>query len=236
MESPFKKAMVTAIKEVLGISIVAFSDSHTQLGIDLPPCDIAIFAGDYSFMGTLKETEKFLDWFGKQDQCTYKVMICGNHEVEADPKYKTPNHLKIRELLEKESNIIYLENSGIEILGLKIWGSPITPWFYGDHWGFNEHRGEAIKKYWDMIPEDTDILVTHGPPHGILDDVPGENVGCEELWRKVVEVKPKLHIFGHIHLDDTPFRIYEMNGTKFVNASLLDNRYHRIIDPIKIIL
>jgi Icc-related predicted phosphoesterase len=85
-----------------------------------------------------------------------------------------------------------LENSSVLVNGLKIYGLPITPYFLG--MAFNKRRGDEIKKVWKKIPSDTDIPITHGPPFGILD----KNVGCEELLAKVIKVKPKLHVFGHI--------------------------------------
>jgi len=84
------------------------------------------------------------------------------------------------------------------IEGVKFYGSPWQPRFFD--WAFNLDRGEEIKKKWDLIPMDTDVLITHGPPYGILDLThEGEKVGCEELMKAVLRVQPKIHIFGHIH-------------------------------------
>ena len=96
-------------------------------------------------------------------------------------------------------------------------------------------RGEELKERWDLIPNDIDILVTHGPPYGYLDTVRWDghtkHVGCEELLDRVLKLKPKLHVFGHIHgaAGEDSFE-----GTHFVNASSCDERYKPINPPIVI--
>jgi hypothetical protein len=97
------------------------------------------------------------------------------------------------------SNAIYLENSGTERLGLKFWGSPVQPEF--NNWAFNVARGAAIRRYWQIIPEGTDVLVTHGPPFGVLDKSLSStpHLGCEELAKAIEQIRPRLNIFGHIH-------------------------------------
>src|SRR5579863_6916609 len=106
--------------------------------------------------------------------------------------------------LAEENGVIYLDDSGIEIEGLKIWGSPVQPEFCS--WAFNRKRGKEIARHWAKIPEDTQVLVTHGPPVGILDEVDRgiisgveggrEHVGCEELRKRVDESKDlKLHCY-----------------------------------------
>ncbi|MFN8395634.1 MAG: metallophosphoesterase [Bacteroidia bacterium] len=123
-------------------------------------------------------------------------------------------------------NVIYLNDSGVEIEGVKIWGSPIQPWFFD--WAFNRQRGADIAKHWALIPEDTDILVTHGPPYGILDRTDdGKLVGCEELIKVVERIRPKIHVFGHIH---EAHGSLIKDGTHYVNASILNLRYMRVWD------
>lgn len=100
----------------------------------------------------------------------------------------------LKEMLPK--NVVYLKDSLITIGGLKIWGSPITPWFF--NWAFNRHRGDLIKRHWDLIPKDTDILITHGPMFRVLDkNSENQHVGCKDLFNKVKEIKPKVHICEH---------------------------------------
>jgi len=123
--------------------------------------------------------------------------------------------------------IIYLENSGVEVAGYKIWGSPISPTFF--NWAFMANRGDDIQKYWDMIDEDVDILITHGPPMGTLDmTTRGESVGCWDLARAVERTKPQLHVFGHIHNQQG---IVEKDGTIYVNASVLNDYYCYAYEP-----
>jgi Icc-related predicted phosphoesterase len=101
---------------------------------------------------------------------------------------------------------------------LKIYGSPITPFFH--NWAFNKHRGEQIAKYWAAIPDDVDILVTHGPPAGVLDaNLQGEQLGCQDLMAKIMEIRPKIHIFGHVH-ESAGYD--EKAGTHYINASVVN--------------
>jgi Icc-related predicted phosphoesterase len=124
-----------------------------------------------------------------------------------------------------------------EIGGLKIYGAPWQPRFYD--WAFNLNRGVELAEKWRLIPDDIDVLITHGPPHGILDEVPGkfgyENVGCEELRRRIEEIsingKLKLHVFGHIHCG---YGRAERFGVKFVNAAGCDETYEPVQPPISV--
>ena len=140
------------------MNITFFSDTHLIFNrIDLPGGDLLIHAGDLTMNGTEPNIRKALEYLNSIPNYRYKVFIAGNHDFlfEARPD-------KIKEILKDFPDLIYLENSSVEIEGLKIWGSPITPWFHD--WAFNRIRGEAIKKYWDEIPNDLYILITHGPP------------------------------------------------------------------------
>ena len=131
----------------------------------------------------------------------------------------------------QDNHIIYLQDSGIKIDGVNFWGSPVQPRFF--NWAFNRDRGEDLDRHWQRIPENTDVLITHGPPYGILDTTkmtmknnpdPNGHVGCEDLRRHVLErVKPKVHIFGHIH---SAHGVHEEEGITFINASQLTDRYH----------
>ena len=174
--------------------IVCLSDTHNcSEQIIVPDGDILIHAGDATIRGTIDEIILFNEWFANLPH-TYKVFVAGNH----DWLFET-NNSYARNSLDK--SIIYLQDSWVEIGGLKIYGSPWQPRFFD--WAFNLMRGAELAEKWKLIPDDTDILITHGPPFGILDDVPRqyfiENTGCEELRKRVETIKPKLHIFGHIH-------------------------------------
>lgn len=218
------------------IKIVHFSDTHNRhKQVKLEECDIAIFSGDMSGRGKKSEVENFMKWFSQQTQCTEKIVIAGNHDIAFDPKFEkeTESNSWLDELLEKyESNkcFHYLENCGINLYNLNIWGSPITPWFHGNRWAFNKYRGDDIKKEWEQIPKNTDIIVTHGPVMYKLDYVPEnqEYTGCEDLRKIVKEIKPKLHLSGHIH---EGYGIEEDANTIYSNACICNHRYEPVNKP-----
>ena len=197
------------------MNFTCISDTHGKHNhLQLPPGDVLIHAGDVSSMGKEQEVLNFLDWFAKQDY-EYKIFIAGNHDFyfERMPDADIQNIIP--------SNIIYLNDSGATINNIKIWGSPITPWFFD--WAFNRYRGEQIKRHWDLIPLDTDILLTNGPVSGILDSTKkGEHAGCEDLLNSVNKIKPRVHICGHIH---EAYGTVEKAGIKYINASVLNERY-----------
>lgn len=229
------------------LKVVCISDTHnrhkhlTSLAAfpnRLPDGDLLIHAGDSTGIGLKGEVESVAEWMLKQaKRYTYGIVfIAGNHDRSFDPKYRhkyesteeTGNKpgwlLDILSDFKSSGNVHYLENSSVEVNGFNIWGSPVTPWFHGDSWAFNQHRGPDIEEYWNRIPLDTDILVTHGPPAYIGDYIPGQNsyVGCENLRTRVKIVKPLMHIFGHIHEG------YGLDGdsdTVYVNASICNTLY-----------
>lgn len=196
------------------MKIVCISDTHGKhKEIELPDGDLLIHAGDISGRGEIWQVESFLQWYSAQPH-THKVLIAGNHDFLAER-----NAVLFQELVPE--NVIYLNDSGIEIEGIKIWGSPVSPWFYD--WAFNRQRGEEIKKHWDLIPENTDILITHGPAYGIRDlTFDGQKVGCEELNKRIFDIRPKLHLCGHIH---EAYGVEEIDGITFINASILNLAY-----------
>jgi len=207
------------------MNVTLISDTHgLHKGLTVPKTDLLIHAGDFSKLGTVQEVVDFMTWFTHLD-ATHKVLIAGNHDFLAE---KEPAVFKA--LIPRDC--IYLEDDFVMIEGLKIWGSPITPYFF--NWAFNRHRGKEIKKYWDLIPEDVDILVTHGPPLGILDKTSrGDLVGCEDLLERVLKIKPKLHVFGHIH--EAAGQL-ERDGTVFVNASVLNLAYNLVNLPVVLVV
>lgn len=220
------------------MKIVLISDlhgKHDDLTKLLPPtADMIICAGDISMFGNMNTINSFIYWFSNLDQYKYKIFIAGNHD-----RYFEDHHYLALTMIPE--NVIYLENSGVTINGVYIYGSPIQPTFF--NWAFNVDRGEPIKKYWDMIPDHTDILVTHGPPYGVLDasrfnqdsGTVGDAVnhaGCEELSKAVFDrVKPSLHLFGHIHPGYGKIKKEEI---WFVNASNVDEKYMIANKPILI--
>lgn len=202
-----------------GLQIHAISDTHNKhKHFTLPGGDILIHSGDACSRGDVAEMMAFLEWFGDQDY-SHLIYIPGNHDwlAERNPEL-------VRDTC-KRLGITLLIDEGVEIEGIKIWGSPVQPWFYD--WAFNRQRGEDIKRHWDMIPADTEILITHGPPYQILDFVPERwggfrEVGCADLRAHIDQSKIKLHIFGHIHYA-AGYRY--LDGRTFVNAAALSESY-----------
>ncbi|MBD1263116.1 metallophosphatase domain-containing protein [Maribacter polysiphoniae] len=204
------------------MKIVFISDTHGQHDLlNLPSGDMIVHAGDVSSRGTHIEVFKFLNWFGNLD-FKYKIFIAGNHDFFFEIAESSFINSMIPE------GVMYLNDTGVEIEGIKIWGSPIQPWF--NNWAFNRERGEEIKQYWNKIPDNLDILITHGPPNGILDKtIRGESVGCEDLYDTISKVKPKIHVFGHIH---EAYGVESKNGISFINASVLNLSYQMTNLPV----
>lgn len=204
------------------MKFVFISDTHLKHELlNLPPGDVLVHAGDFSMRGSLPEIAQFLDWF-EQQPYRYRVLVAGNHDFLAEREPSV-----FRALL--PDRVIYLEDTGIEIEGIRLWGSPITPWFFD--WAFNRQRGAEIRRHWDLIPAGIDILITHGPPYGILDEVLRDPrpVGCRDLLRRVEGVRPQVHVFGHIH---EGYGQLERDGTRFINASVLDAGYRAVNAPV----
>jgi Icc-related predicted phosphoesterase len=209
-----------------GLQIDLISDTHCQeKDMKMPGGDILIHAGDVSYRGTIKEILPFLEWFEAQNY-KYKILVPGNHDWGFENAFGV-----YREECERR-NIILLNDTGIELEGIKIWGSPVQPEFCD--WAFNRERGHEIRRHWNLIPDDTELLITHGPPHGILDKTfHGEQVGCQDLWHKILKTKVKLHVFGHIH-EGHGYQYFEER--LFVNASVVDRRYKMITGvPIRVV-
>ena len=203
------------------MKIITISDTHSQhLGLKLPEGDMIIHAGDVSGSGSAVAVKSFLNWFSNLDY-KYKIFIAGNHDWFFEKNKESEIEKYIPE------NVIYLNDSGVTIENINIWGSPVQPWFL--NWAFNR-MGKEIISHWNKIPENTDILITHGPPYNILDKTTqGTLTGCPYLLEKINKTKPKYHIFGHIH---ESYGIIEKNNTTFINASVLDVKYRRVNDPI----
>ena len=197
------------------MKIVCLSDTHMEHEqLAVPDGDVLIHAGDSTYRGAVPELVRVNAWLGTLPH-RHKIIIAGNHDwlFETDPS--------LAESL--MTNAIYLRDSATSIAGVKFYGAPWQPWFMD--WAFNLQRGAEIKRKWDLIPTDTDVLITHGPPQGILDIVPDYrtgldiNVGCEELAPAIARVKPKLHIFGHIH---EGYGQLERDGVTYINAANCD--------------
>ncbi len=207
--------------------IVVISDTH---GLHhrmphLPDGDLLIHAGDCTNRGADHEVAEFLEWFGERPH-PHKILIAGNHDFLFER-----NAARAEALV--PPNVTYLKDNGVAVGGLNVWGSPWQPWFYD--WAFNLERGEEIAAKWRLIPADTDILVTHGPPHGVLDQTvgrPPQAVGCEALAARLAELpRVRLHVFGHIH---EAYGRERRDGRDYVNASICDVRYRPVNRPVAV--
>lgn len=207
------------------MKIVAISDVHERWhNLHIPECDVLISAGDYSFRGDLSVVREFHKWLHLQPS-KHVISVQGNHELWVERNYG------LSKLVAEEScpGVHFLEEGDVEIDGIKFYGSAITPRFF--NWAYNRDRGLDIKKHWDKIPDNTDILITHGPPKGIMDLTPDyENVGCDDLLKRVSEINPKYHIFGHLH---GCYGILKRYNTTFINASICDEDYKASNKPIE---
>lgn len=204
------------------VKFVAISDTHCRhRSLKLPKGDVLLHAGDISYRSNRDEVMDFLDWFGNLP-FAHKIFIAGNHDFFLE----RTKAAVIKSLL--PAGVHYLIDEAICLNGIKIWGSPYTPWFY--HWAFNKKRGAPLARHWSQIPADTDVLLTHGPAFGILDMVVNEQLaGDKELLNRIAEVKPKVHVCGHIH---ESYGVVKRQGIKFINACLLNEAYELVNKPV----
>lgn len=219
------------------MKIAFIADMHGQLDFEVDPCDLLLIAGDIcpathdGLESSYRQKDWlfniFNPWLDKQPikQC---VMIAGNHDWiwEHLPRYLLPW---------MNFNCCYIEDEIAVMTSLdeplKIYGTPVQPPFLD--WAFNREE-ESLQKYWDNIPEGLDILLLHCPPYGILDethhpDYSSEHIGSKSLLKRIKEVRPKLVVFGHNHGEHG---IVEEDGTKYINASLVNEEYKLVKKPV----
>jgi predicted phosphodiesterase len=215
--------------------LVFISDTHDQhltMLHPVPDGDILVHAGDATMMGRMNEIAAFGLWFRTLPH-KHKVFVAGNHDWMFQKNRMMAIQLLNQGLVgnKRATEIVYLEDDMATIEGLKIYGSPWQPTFFD--WAFNLDRGEAIRRKWDLIPEGVDVLITHGPPKPIHDQIEphmgSEHLGCEELMVAVERVKPKIHVFGHIHggYGETKYV-----NTHFINAAICNEAYKPVNAPI----
>lgn len=215
--------------------ITLLSDTHRKHKLVtnyIPKSDLILHAGDISSMGHEFEINEFVTWYDSLPSDN-KIFIAGNHD------WGFQNNIKnVQKILNIYKSYKYLQDNSIHIKinndpEIKIYGTPHQPYFC--NWAFNLPRnGKELKEKWSLIPNDTDILITHTPAYGILDDVEnkrGIHLGCELLTERIKEIKPKIHICGHIHSG----RGYYFDGnTHFFNASVLGEQYEYAYTPFVI--
>lgn len=217
------------------MKVLFISDPHTKEKFLKIPSDIemVVCAGN---IGTYRNPSMnangvldFLAWY-RNLSIPHKVLIPGNHDTSIEGG-----------LIDKKEfdGIHFLQHEMKTVAGLKIFGSPYTPSF-GDGWAYNVPRSK-LDSYWKSIPEDLDILITHGPPKGILDLTINQDghpfqCGCKSLLNRIRAVEPRYHVFGHIHTEsDCPnsgvFKHTQLKTT-FINAAIVNLQYELINDGI----
>ena len=200
------------------MKIAFISDTHLMHEKVVIPSDVdaVLHSGDFTNRGTEGEVKRFADWFNALD-AEYKVCIPGNHDFFCQEEPDAA-----RALFDSSANSHLLIDESVTVMGKKIYGSPWQPWFY--NWAFNFGAGDdqqAIDK-WNEIPEDTDILLTHGPKYGTLDTVhAGYGVGCKFLKERIDRLTNlSIHSFGHIHESRG---IVSWSGLISINAAMARN-------------
>jgi Icc-related predicted phosphoesterase len=205
--------------------LVLCSDTHEMHSrIAWPEGDILVHAGDFTMVGRPEKIEGFGNWL-RDTSFSAVIIIAGNHDIlfQKEPE-------RARRLLTKHDKVHYLEDSGCRIDGISFYGSPWQPEFsYG--WAFTLAAEEELRNKWHSIPSNVQILITHGPPAGILDfTTDGRHAGSTTLLAELNQrVKPQLHLFGHIH---EGYGICKIEETKFVNPSICNPDYMPIHSPL----
>ena len=211
----------------MSLRIVALSDTHglhwdIKKYNNIPDGDVLVHTGDFQSYGKDRELIDFNNWLGTLPH-PYKIVIAGNHD-------KTAYFQTKEDTQEMFTNAIYLQDNGIEIEGVKFFGSPWSPTFF--NWYFMLDRGsDKMKRKREAISEDTDVLLSHSPPMYKLDfsTFGNEHTGCEQLRDRVDEIKPRYHVFGHVHLGSG---MTQNDHTTFINAAICDEMYEPINKPI----
>jgi Icc-related predicted phosphoesterase len=213
--------------------ITVISDTHgkhNEITQDLPGGDLLLHAGDISSMGYQHEVQQFCKWFNNVENYTHKIFIAGNHDWGFQNNVE-----KIMEIVNSYKTVTYIQDETISVGDDKkmvnVYGSPWQPEFY--NWAFNlPKNGNELAAKWDAIPDNTDILITHGPAFGVLDTVAGkmwDNLGCQLLTDKIKTIKPKIHLCGHIH---SGYGYFFDGDTHFLNASVLNEAYQYTNKPL----
>lgn len=222
------------------VRFVCFSDTHSQTrkipASMIPPGDVMIHAGDWTYRGGAKEVQDFSTWLGTLPY-KHKIVIAGNHDITFEDDYydrfwrryhDTPEDTsKLRAIL--SSNCTYLEDSEVTVEGVRIYGTPWQPEFC--NWAFNVQCPKECKKVWEKIPIGIDVLISHGPTYKNGDlTVGGSRAGCKELLETIqTRLKPAAHVCGHIH---EGYGVTSDDRTTYINASNCNFKYSPIQLPI----
>jgi len=206
------------------MKIVAISDTHWHYNLyeNLPPGDILVIAGDYTGKGDLMDLITFLSHISllkKKGLYREIVIIPGNHNL-----YEEENIDKVPGFM-KEAGATYLLDSGCTIDGISFYGTPWSVTF--NDWAFMKDEEDLFYKF-KKIPKGVDVLITHTPPYGTLDVIRGKHLGSHALEQRILSVKPKIHIFGHLH---SAHGVAHSKYTDFYNVSMLNDRYEVVYKP-----
>lgn len=218
----------------MALTLVCLSDTHGfHDKVQVPDGDVLIHAGDYSRQGTPADVEAFGRWLGRQKH-RHIIVVPGNHDLYHEEQ---PERAKFTMLgAANRRRIHVLLDDEVTIDGVRFWGAPWTPFFHD--WAFNVKRGKDLREKWAKIPEGVDVVVTHGPPWCRGDMVvrkglATENAGDVELRDRLWEVKPRLHVCGHIH---EGAGIIKADNMVYVNASVLNERYELAHKPTVVVI
>ena len=214
------------------MKLVVISDTHGfHSKVEVPEGDVLIHCGDFCNVGTREETYRFANWMSKQPHET-KIAVPGNHDVWCMKRLDNAKNLFSGE------GIRLLVEEGMELAnGKTIWGVPWTPDFHPEVWGFNYcQSGRTGQEIWDAVPNDADILISHGPPKGIRDHIePWGHIGCPILAEKVKRnLTSELLMFGHCHSGYGTHE-YDSGGAKpkqIINAAICTEKYEPTNAPI----
>ena len=206
------------------MKIVCIADTHGLHWdlLDLPIGDVLVIAGDVTNVGDPKDLISFNRWIGTHPH-PHKLIVPGNHDFCFEENYG------LCEDICTEAKILL--DSAFTIEGVNFYGTPQQPHFYS--WAFNIKQREKRKEYFDRIPKNTDVLITHAPPYGILDKInenSKDSLGDVALQERINELPNlKLNVFGHIH---GGYGRVKIGNTEFINCSIADERYGLVNAPI----
>lgn len=191
------------------VRVVALSDTHAMHDhVEVPPGDVLVHAGDLTRVGSLEDVEAFGRWLARLPH-RHKVVIAGNHDFCFEREARA-------QAIAALGDVVYLQDAAAHVAGLRMYGSPWQPEFHD--WAFNLPRGEALARVWAKIPKGLDVLLTHGPPHGVGDVLwSGDRAGCEALAEALPRARPQVHVFGHIH---EAYGVYPTPHALCLNASV----------------